>query len=239
MADREGFVKEALTGGGILALDGIASADIEDGDICFSFADGKLYLHKFNASSTDATASPNRIRPTDYTSGGVWEVFPIHDQLAIPVGGYLDVSGEDAPTGYLVCDGAAYSRSVYESLYNYYSNNGAQTAMYGDGDGSTTFNVPDWQGLFPRCKDAASATIDVDADARTDRGDGTTGNSVGAKQVDGFKSHTHGIPVASGTVNDDYTPFNGEVTTKSRQTLATGGNETRPVNMLQVRCVKY
>lgn len=41
------------------------------------------------------------------------------------------------PEGFLLCDGAAYSRVEYPELF------AAIGTMYGSGDGSTTFNVPD------------------------------------------------------------------------------------------------
>ena len=51
-----------------------------------------------------------------------------------------------APAGYLLCDGAAVSRSTYADLFAVIS------TTYGAGDSSTTFNVPDLQGKFPRGK---------------------------------------------------------------------------------------
>jgi len=45
-----------------------------------------------------------------------------------------------APAGWLACDGAARSRSTYSRLF------AAIGAVFGAGDGSTTFNVPDLRG---------------------------------------------------------------------------------------------
>lgn len=45
-----------------------------------------------------------------------------------------------AQSGWLLCDGAAYSRTGYAQLFN------AIGTAYGAGDGSTTFNVPDFRG---------------------------------------------------------------------------------------------
>ena len=44
----------------------------------------------------------------------------------------------------LLCNGAAVSRTTYAALFAAISTN------YGAGDGSTTFNVPNLQGVFPR-----------------------------------------------------------------------------------------
>jgi microcystin-dependent protein len=51
-----------------------------------------------------------------------------------------------APAGYLLCDGAAVSRTTYADLFTVIG------TTYGTGDNSTTFNVPDLQGKFPQGK---------------------------------------------------------------------------------------
>tara|TARA_R100001510_G_C7637608_1_gene195514 strand:- start:992 stop:1615 length:624 start_codon:yes stop_codon:yes gene_type:complete len=51
-----------------------------------------------------------------------------------------------APNGYLLCDGAAVSRTTYADLFAVIG------TTYGAGDTSTTFNVPDLQGKFPQGK---------------------------------------------------------------------------------------
>lgn len=48
-----------------------------------------------------------------------------------------------ASTGWLLCDGAAVSRATYAALF------GAIGVVFGPGDGTTTFNVPDLAGRFP------------------------------------------------------------------------------------------
>lgn len=55
------------------------------------------------------------------------------------------VKGGDTPLGYLNCDGKAVSRSYYASLFK------AINTGYGSGDGSTTFNVPDFRDRFIKC----------------------------------------------------------------------------------------
>jgi len=49
-----------------------------------------------------------------------------------------------APAGYLLCNGAAVSRSTYAELF------AVTGTTYGVGDGSTTFNVPQLQGKMPQ-----------------------------------------------------------------------------------------
>jgi len=55
----------------------------------------------------------------------------------------LPYGGASAPTGFLLCDGSAVSRTTYATLF------GVISTTYGAGDGSTTFNVPDLRSSFP------------------------------------------------------------------------------------------
>lgn len=55
----------------------------------------------------------------------------------VPPGTSIDFRGSDVPAGYLAEDGTAYSRAAYANLFD------AIGTLYGVGDGSTTFNVPD------------------------------------------------------------------------------------------------
>ena len=71
-----------------------------------------------------------------------------------------------APTGYLLCDGTAVNRTTYAALFAVIS------TTFGVGDGSTTFNVPNYTNRMPY-----GTTI------------GTTGGSADAVVV----SHTHTI----------------------------------------------
>jgi hypothetical protein len=62
--------------------------------------------------------------------------------------------------------------------------------QFGDGDGSTTYNLPDWRGKFVRGWDHGAGN-DPNAASRTDRGDGTGGDNVGTEQADAFQGHWH------------------------------------------------
>ncbi len=54
----------------------------------------------------------------------------------VPTGSILPFGGSSAPTGFLMCDGSAVSRTTYADLYAVIGD------TYGSGDGSTTFNLP-------------------------------------------------------------------------------------------------
>lgn len=55
----------------------------------------------------------------------------------VPAGGIIPFAGTSVPSGYLLCNGAAVSRTNYANLF------AAIGTLYGAGDGSTTFNLPD------------------------------------------------------------------------------------------------
>lgn len=52
------------------------------------------------------------------------------------IGKIIEFAGSTVPAGYLLCDGSAVSRTTYASLYSVIGDS------FGDGDGETTFNVP-------------------------------------------------------------------------------------------------
>jgi microcystin-dependent protein len=63
--------------------------------------------------------------------------------LGVPAGAMTPYAGAAAPSGWLMCDGSAVSRTTYASLF------GVLSTTYGAGDGSTTFNLPDLRSRLP------------------------------------------------------------------------------------------
>jgi microcystin-dependent protein len=61
----------------------------------------------------------------------------------LPPGTVVATASPNVPTGYLLCDGAQVSRTVFATLFAYIG------GYYGAGDGSTTFNLPDMRGRSP------------------------------------------------------------------------------------------
>lgn len=56
----------------------------------------------------------------------------------IPTGAVFAFAGITAPDGFLLCDGSEVSRVTYAKLF------GVIGEIYGKGDGSTTFNLPNY-----------------------------------------------------------------------------------------------
>jgi len=59
-----------------------------------------------------------------------------------PAGSFIFHGGKEIPENYLLCNGAAVSRTQYADLF------AAIGTIYGAGDGSTTFNLPNAHHLF-------------------------------------------------------------------------------------------
>ena len=112
--------------------------------------------------------------------------------FVMPVGSILSYGGTAAPSGWLMCDGSAVSRTTYTDLFTVLS------TAYGEGDGSTTFNLPNLRGRFLRGVDSGTGN-DPDAASRTASATGgNTGDNVGSYQADAFQGHKHSILWAGG-----------------------------------------
>lgn len=113
-------------------------------------------------------------------SGGAGDKFLADDQTYRAAPAVLTGSGmiwftAIAPSGYLICDGSAVSRTTYSALF------GVIGTIYGVGDGSTTFNLPDFRQRFPLGK-AASGT-----------GGSLAGTGGAIDHTHTGPSHTHSI----------------------------------------------
>ena len=107
----------------------------------------------------------------------------------VPTGVMLPYGGGAAPTGWLLCDGSAVSRTTYSVLF------GIIGTAYGAGDGSTTFNLPNTQGVFLR----GAGTQTVGGISYTATRGTTTGDTMqGHKHTD--SGHTH-LLVANAAIN--------------------------------------
>lgn len=108
----------------------------------------------------------------------VWENVSGRPDLSalIPPGTLIHYAGRTVPSGWLICNGANVSRTDYAALF------AAIGTIYGAGNGSTTFGLPNLNGRFF---------------------EGTTyTGSVGTY-------HSAGLPNITGQINKLPTPWNG------------------------------
>ncbi|MCX6107961.1 MAG: phage tail protein, partial [Proteobacteria bacterium] len=166
----------------------------------------------------------------EYYNGSIWTAASNAVDPAGMVGSFPMAT---CPTGWLEANGSAVSRTTYASLFT------AISTMYGSGDGSTTFNLPDYRGYFLRGWDHGAGR-DPDAASRTARGDGITiGNNVGTIEADQFRSHSHtfGGLQQAGVTNNGAAAAGYNPPTQTNTTSSNGGNETRPQNINVIYCV--
>lgn len=133
-------------------------------------------------SFSDITDSSSSITGAIKTAGGMGiakKLFVgdrIQDKTGylMPVGSLTQYAGATAPTGFLICDGSAISRTTYADLFAIIS------TTYGAGDTTTTFNLPDMRETY---------AVGVGT-----RGSGVTQHDVftlGQFKDDQFQSHLH------------------------------------------------
>lgn len=73
----------------------------------------------------------------------------------LPAGVIFAFSGEEIPQGYLLCDGTAVSREQYSKLFS------AIGTIYGEGDGITSFNLPNLIDRFIQGKNQIISNIEA------------------------------------------------------------------------------
>jgi len=107
--------------------------------------------------AVDGTADTSLIIDTPYSSvelvynsaTGLWKVCSpisvgVYTASSVPAGTIISYAAPIEAPGFLLCDGRAVSRTAYSQLFAVIG------TMYGGGDGSTTFNLPDFRGKFLR-----------------------------------------------------------------------------------------
>ena len=172
------------------------------------------------ASQRDVGTAPNEVPSNSL----------IASQL-LPPGAVLPFAGTTAPNGWVVCDGGELSRTVYSELYAYIG------VIYGNGNGSTTFNVPNLNDEFVR---GSSGTRPVGTQETDEiRSHGHTGSTnttglhghTGSTNTTGEHSHKvkegDNMPIGSGLTSGD--DFTGIVTYQSDTTLA--GNHSHSISL--------
>lgn len=124
---------------------------------------------------TDTNTSPGVVKRWN---GSAWRPLGI-----MPVGAVTDFAGSTTPTGWLLCAGQAVSRTTYADLFTEIG------TTYGVGDGSTTFNLPDYRGRVGVGKDNMNGSA---ANRITNAICGIVGTTLGATGgSESMTAHTH------------------------------------------------
>lgn len=145
---------------------------------------------------------------------------------------------QTAPDGFLVCDGSLVSRLTYAELF------AAIGTLYGAGDGSTTFSLPDLRGEFirgwdgGRGIDSGRGFATVQADENKSHSHTGSATSAGAHthtaSTGSGGGHTHGIRIGSADAYES-TASSVVATVNHRRvsstTINSGGEHTHTVTV--------
>lgn len=200
---------------------------------------------------------------------GAWVALSSGDQL--PVGSILHFPGTTAPTGWLKANGALISRATFFNLWAVAQASGnlvpeaawlaanGPIGAFSQGDGSTTFRIPDLRGEFIRGFDDGRG-----ADAGRGIGTVQNGQLLSHGHAVSDVGHQHWSGVNNGGGGDYYgasAPANPTNSATARYSLIggltsntshltstqqtgitianTGGAENRPRNIALLACIKF
>jgi microcystin-dependent protein len=257
-----------ILGGGGSPITGAITTDLKT-----AFATSSVYLGMTVTKGATGTpiANPSEILPRQQwmtapfafraesvTDGSIEKIdlsAALRSELSqlVPSGTVIAFAGPIVPPGWLKCDGANVSRTQYSSLF------AAIGTAHGSGDGSSTFSLPDYRGIFLRgvnenrmMPDGVTPRDPDNLSRLAGAPGGATGNAVGSVQDDTFKSHAHktdgtdqGSQHPSRQGNDGSIDFysahansnDAEYMTGSKTGLS-GGSETRPKNAYVLYIIK-
>jgi len=133
----------------------------------------------------------------DSTTDGVWTVAKLAGSSAptTAIGTIQMKAGSTLPSGWLNCDGSEVSRSTYADLF------AEIDETYGNGDGSTTFNLPDMRGRAVAGVNNSGLPNGANGSYSTRNETDTTGAETHQLTTSEMPSHSHGGSVGNVTAN--------------------------------------
>lgn len=115
-----------------------------------------------------STSSPINADNLNHIEEGIYQN-SLNIESVIPTGTINAFAGNNTPQGWLICDGSEISRITYATLFNIIG------TTYGNGDGTTTFNIPNLKGKVIVGVDSQDTDFD------------TLGETGGSKYMQGHK----------------------------------------------------
>jgi len=141
--------------------------------------------------------------------------------LLIPPGCVFPYASTTAPSGYLLCNGSAVSRTTYAALF------AVVGTTYGSGDGSTTFDIPNLVNRFIYGVSSGPG-ITGGSTTHTLTVDEMPSHSHSASvTTEGAHTHTYGMGKDDGNLSNNSgqtPPGDSDVTDYSRNTSSAGAH---------------
>jgi len=208
----------------------VETADVQDNAITLAkmagLTRGSIIYGNANGDPTELAVGTGVL-----TGNGTDISFAAAAGDGVPTGTVMYHAANTPPADFIKANGAAVSRSTYSSLF------AAIGTTFGTGDGSSTFNVPDLRGEFPRGWDDSRG---VDSS-----------RAFGSAQLDAFQGHDHSMSSAVNFGSPHNRVMSGQGTF-SVQAIGTNAisshgsygtarpaSETRPRNIALLACIKY
>ena len=133
------------------------------------------------------------------------------EDINLPPGIIIAFGGSSAPNGWLLCQGQAVSRTEYKNLFDVIG------TAFGNGDGSTTFNLPD-------LREATTKGIGLTSKSVYHYND--SGLTLGQFIDDRVQSHEHSQRGDWGTGSVDAIVIAGNKTSPDAHIMGTTTNQT-------------
>lgn len=127
------------------AIAAFIPANVADGSISGAkLTDNTVAFAKIASAaiSTTQEAQEGESNAKLMTPARVKEAIEAQTPPALPTGSFIYYGGTDVPEGYLLCNGANVSRTTYAALFAVIG------TKWGEGDGSTTFTLPNFNDRF-------------------------------------------------------------------------------------------
>ena len=205
-----------------------AMEDLENAvDINYSNIASGLVATNVQAAIDELVISSNITYDNAISGLAATNVKAAIDELVVgsstPAGAVQYFAMATAPTGWLKANGAAISRAAYSSLF------AAIGILYGAGNGTTTFNIPNLRGEFIRGWDDGRG---VD-----------TGRVMGSPQLDQVQDHQHGFAhytdMSAAGSREAYRGSGTNLGGTIQSPATRKGTETRARNIALNACIKY
>jgi microcystin-dependent protein len=142
-----------------------------------------------------------------------------------PAGAVIQFAGTSSPSGWLLCDGQAVSRTTFAGLF------AAIGTTYGTGNGSSTFNVPNLKGRVVVGQDAAQTEFDAMGE--------TGGAKTHALTIAELAAHAHGYSVAGSATAVNFGSQFGAFTQNFNTSTGGAGSGTAHNNLQPYLVMSY
>lgn len=152
----------------------------------------------------------------------------------VPAGAIMPFGGQEAPEGWLLCDGAEVLKSDYTSLFNAIGFNFKDASLLQD-QGVNSFALPDLRGRFAMGADNMGG---LSANRVTDNAADTLGGNAGSESkalaTENLPDHEHDMEAPSGTQYYGLRVGSGEPVDEEAITFTidpgTGGTQAYPAS---------